>query len=138
MRPALIAALLALAAAPLDAATLAVEVQGIAAQSGQLSLALYGSEAGWKGEAKPVDRRVGKPDGSSALRFTFVNLPPGRYAVRVAHDENGNGKLDTNFIGIPKEGVGSSNNPQVMRAPRFDEAVFELGEDDLGISIVLN
>lgn len=121
-----------------DATTLTVTVDGIREQGGEVRLALYDSEAGWSGKAKPVSGRSNAPDGSPRLRFAFTDLAPGRYAVRVMHDENGNGKLDTNLLGIPREGYGASNNPRVMRAPRFDEASFEIGEADLGINVVLN
>jgi uncharacterized protein (DUF2141 family) len=125
-------------ALPVSAATLEVSVEDISVQEGELLLALYDSEAAWKGEGKRLAGHVGKPDGSGSLKFSFEDLPPGRYAVRVMHDENGNGKLDSNMLGIPKEGYGASNNPRVMRAPHFDEAAFEVGEQDLSISISLN
>lgn len=123
---------------PALAASLEVKVAGISAQSGELRLAIYDSEAGWEGKAPAHAGQVGKPDGTKSLVFTFEELPPGRYAVRVMHDENGNGKLDSNMLGIPKEGYGASNNPRVMRAPLFDEAAFDLGESDLSIPIKLN
>ena len=129
---------LLLVAGTADAATLTVTVDSIRVQEGQLRLALYDSESGWNGEAKPVGGRGGAPDGSQALTFTFEGVAPGRYAVRVMHDENGNGKLDSNLLGMPKEGYGASNNPKVMRAPRFDESSFDVGEADLGIVITLN
>ncbi len=129
---------LTLAAQPVLAANLEVEVQGIEAQEGELRIALYDSKEAWQGKAKRLAGHIGKPDGSPALRFTFADLPPGEYAVRVMHDENGNGKMDSNLFGIPKEGYGASNNPKVMRAPHFEEAAFALGEADLSISITLN
>ena len=60
------------------------------------------------------------------LVYRFEDLPPGTYAVQVMHDENDNGKLDSNFLGIPSEGYGFSNNPRVMRRATFEEARFEL------------
>ena len=52
-------------------------------------------------------------------------LPPDRYAVSVYLEENNNKKLDTNFLGIPKEPVGGSNNPKSrMGTPHFDDSVF--------------
>jgi len=39
----------------------------------------------------------------------LAGIPPGTYAIACYHDENDNGKLDTNFLGIPKEGTGASN-----------------------------
>jgi uncharacterized protein (DUF2141 family) len=45
------------------------------------------------------------------MKLRFNNLAPGSYAVSIQHDEDGDGKLKTNFIKMPKEGVGVSNNP---------------------------
>lgn len=52
------------------------------------------------------------------------------------HDENGNGKLDTNRVGMPIGGYGFSNNPRVMRRATFDEAAFAV--DDHGTVIELH
>jgi uncharacterized protein (DUF2141 family) len=61
---------------------------------------------------------------------TYINIPKGRYAVVIAHDENGNGKIDTNFIGIPKEGYGFSNNVRpFLSAPSFNSAGFPVTGD---------
>jgi uncharacterized protein (DUF2141 family) len=55
----------------------------------------------------------------------FPNVSPGSYAVAVYHDENGNGRLDPGFMGIPKEGVGVSNDAQrSWGVPSFDQAKF--------------
>ena len=52
-------------------------------------------------------------------------LPPGQYAVQTFHDENGNRKVDRNFIGIPKEGVGFSNDAPIrMGPPKWADAMF--------------
>ena len=59
------------------------------------------------------------------LTFTFVNVKPGTYAISAYHDENSDGKLNTNFLGIPKEGIGVSNNKmRAMGSPVFDDAKF--------------
>jgi uncharacterized protein (DUF2141 family) len=56
-------------------------------------------------------------------RCDFEDIPPGTYALAVIHDENMNGKLDTNWLGIPKEGYGFSNAVKAMRgAPTRSEA----------------
>ena len=56
----------------------------------------------------------------------FDGLPPGRYAVAVIHDENGNARLDT-FAGIPREGFGFSRNPAIrFGPPKFNSARFEI------------
>jgi uncharacterized protein (DUF2141 family) len=63
---------------------------------------------------------------ASAKSATFEKVADGTYAVSAFHDANGNGKLDTNFIGIPKEAVAMSNNPRVMGPPRFKPSLFEV------------
>ena len=55
--------------------------------------------------------------------FVFEKLPKGDYAIAAYHDENNNGRLDTNFIGLPTEGYAFSNNPRTtMGPPSFAEA----------------
>ena len=59
---------------------------------------------------------------------SFSNVEPGTYAIAVVHDENGNGKLDKNFVGVPSEGYGVSNNKTyALSAPKWDESTFKLG-----------
>jgi uncharacterized protein (DUF2141 family) len=58
-------------------------------------------------------------------RVTVANLPTGRYAVQAFLDENGNGEVDRALFGIPKEGVGFSNDAKIrLGPPKFAEAVF--------------
>lgn len=120
-----LALLLAALPAAAGAADLTVELDGVRAGTGKLMLSVVDSADAWNGQAKPVRAQAAAPDGAGA-RFEFKDLPPGDYAVMVMHDENGNGKLDTNMIGMPVEGYGFSNNPRVMRKPTFDEARFAL------------
>lgn len=57
----------------------------------------------------------------------FDDLSPGTYAVAVVHDENGNGRLDKNFLGIPTEGYGVSNNrTSAVSSPKWDESRFTI------------
>ena len=125
-----------LSAAPAFAADLTVNLQGLRAQTGLVKVALVDSQQAWDGKAAPVQATGAPPQGEVA-QFTFKDLKPGRYAVMITHDENGNGKLDTNLIGMPVEGYGFSNNPRVMRKPTWDEARFEVGVQDAAIAITL-
>ena len=55
-------------------------------------------------------------------------VPPGRYAAQAFHDENRNGKVDRVLFGIPKEGVGFSNDVKIrFSAPKFEDAAFAVG-----------
>lgn len=118
------------------AADLRVKVIGITAQTGTISMALMDSDAAWTGKGKPVTGRRAKAD-SESVEVVFSDLAPGKYAIRLMHDENDNGKLDTNLVGMPTEGYGFSNNPRVMRAATFDEALFEVPADGAAITIAM-
>ena len=70
------------------------------------------------------------------LKASFVDVPYGVYAVSVLHDENRNGKMDTNWVGIPKEGYGASNDAKPsFGPPEFDDARFSLDAEDLQLHI---
>jgi uncharacterized protein (DUF2141 family) len=62
--------------------------------------------------------------------FIFDRLPDSRYAIAVYHDENLNGKLDVNELGIPREGYGFSDNPKGMGRPKFEQTAFDFGRND--------
>ncbi|MGP1665711.1 MAG: DUF2141 domain-containing protein [Rhodanobacter sp.] len=119
------------------AADLRVDVEGVTHASGTLNAVLINSEAAWNGKAKPADVRRVEVSTTAPMQLVFKDLAPGTYAVRLVHDENGNGKLDTNMVGMPTEGYGFSNNPRVMRAATFAEASFQLPADGTTINVVL-
>ena len=125
-----------LSASPVFAADLTVNLEGLRAQSGLVKVALVNSAEAWDGKAAPV-QATGAPAKGETAQFTFKDLKPGRYAVMITHDENGNGKLDTNLIGMPVEGYGFSNNPRVMRKPTWDETRFDVGAGNLAINVEL-
>lgn len=134
--PRTLVALAAFSAATAQASQLTVEITDLRTEKGAVMVALIDSAAGWNDGSKAIARRKLTPEGDK-LTLAFDDLKPGQYAVQVMHDENGNGKLDTNFIGMPTEGYGFSNNPQVMRRPTYDEARFELGADDATVAVKL-
>ncbi len=71
--------------------------------------------------------------------FVFPALPHGTYAVAAYHDENGNGKLDTNWMGIPREGTAASNNAKgFMGPPKFRDARFDFKHTQHTISMKMN
>lgn len=83
-----------------------VEITTIQVGGGNLYIAIYNSSDSMKKE-NPF--RKAMIDDRSASKTLEFSLPPGDYVVSVFQDENNNGKLDSNFIGIPKEPVGLSN-----------------------------
>lgn len=124
------------AVGPAAAADLTVKLHGIRAQTGLVKIAVVGSQDAWGGKAAPV-QADGAPAHGEDATFSFKDLKPGEYAVMITHDENDNGKMDTNVMGMPLEGYGFSNNPQVMRKPTWDEARFTVTDSDVAIDVEL-
>jgi uncharacterized protein (DUF2141 family) len=115
-----------------NSVTLTVRVVNVRSANGVARIALFRSAEGFPGAAsKALRTQTAKIDPQTlTAQAIFSGIPQGTYAVMVFHDENGNGKLDKNLVGIPKEGYGASNNPaKKMRAPTFDEAKFSLSSD---------
>ena len=75
----------------------------------------------------------------SQARCDFEDIPPGTYALAVIHDENMNGELDTNLLGVPKEGYGFSNDARAwLGAPSFEAASFPHDGRSLELTISLH
>lgn len=117
------------------AKTVEVSVSGIKSDTGQIGCALFPSPAGFPmGIARA--RMLWQPARRSGVSCRFDNVAPGVYAVAVSHDLNGNKRTDTNFIGIPREDWGVSNGVRPsMRAPRFPEAQFTVGNTPVKIDV---
>jgi uncharacterized protein (DUF2141 family) len=78
------------------------------------------------------------PINKKEAQALFRNLKPGKYVVRLYHDENNNKKLDTGLFGMPTESWGNSNDVKAHFAPpKFDDMIFSI-ENDLTISVNLN
>lgn len=124
------------ATAPVSAAEIVVKVVGVADTRGRVGCALYRGADGF-----PMDNTratqvwvAADPKGTTCR---FADVADGRYAVSVAHDFNGNGKVDTNFVGIPTEPWGVSNNARpTLRAPKFEEGAFTVaGNQDATLEV---
>jgi uncharacterized protein (DUF2141 family) len=115
-----------------------VDIDGLHSDRGQVLCALFSSAADFpKKRDNAVARARSEISGKHAI-CEFQNVSPGTYAVSVFHDENSNGRLDTNFMGIPREGVGASNDARGrFGPPKFSAAAFQhaSGRTNLKISI---
>ena len=99
---------------------LEIEISGIRNSRGEILLQLFNEKQEIIGQ-----RKGAVSDGKCLIRFE--DLKPGRYAVRYFHDENLSGKMETGFLGIPKEGFGFSNNAAIrFGPPSFDKWLFNL------------
>lgn len=117
-----------------------VKVLNIKNSTGTVACALFESPEGFPTEylSKATNVMVIKIRKSQA-RCTFEEIPPGRHAIAVIHDENMNGVLDTNRLGVPKEGYGFSNDAVAsLGPPSFEAASFAYDGQNLELTIKLN
>jgi len=122
MKPALAIAL----AAAVGASGLRVEVSGLRNGAGHLLCELFASPQGFPTDPGLALARASAPISEGRATCDFAELPRGRYAVAVVHDENDSGGLDRNFLGLPAEGVGASRNAHGhLGPPSFDDASFD-------------
>jgi uncharacterized protein (DUF2141 family) len=131
--------LLCLSTATWAAPDLVVRVSGIRSPLGQIGCALFADGSGFPMDSARAQQQW-IPAQADGVTCRFGGVAPGRYAVSVVHDLNGNRRVDTNFLGMPTEQWGVSNNARpTLRAPRFDEAAFtvpaESAELVLGIEV---
>lgn len=109
---------------------LIVELSGLKDATGDVYIAVYNSEEDWLSEdAVFSSEKVAIADAlDGELVRTELQLPLDDYALTVFYDADGDGELDTNFIGIPKEPFAMSNNAVAkFGPPKYNEAVFTLG-----------
>ena len=116
-----------------------VTIQGIRNSIGTVDCALFDGPKGFPADVfhsamKVVAMKVPKTEA----RCDFEDIPAGTYALVVLHDENMNGKVDTNWLGIPKEGYGFSKDAKAPLAPpSFATASFAYDGGTLGLTITL-
>ena len=126
-------------AQPAEGSVIQVEVAQLRNNNGQVSCALYSSADGFPREGRKALAHVVASISEQKAVCEFPGMAAGTYAIAVFHDENSNGKLDTNFLGIPREGVGASNNARGhMGPPKFDAAAFQFAGGRLNLKITIN
>ncbi|MBE9462914.1 DUF2141 domain-containing protein [Dyadobacter subterraneus] len=103
-----------------------VLVSNLQNKSGRLFIGWYTAPESFPGKDPDFTKEVAV-NNLSEISVPFDNIPDGRYGISIYLDENNNGKLDMNFLGIPKEKYGFSNNVfPATRAANFEEAAFEI------------
>lgn len=106
---------------------LTVAVSGLKSNSGTVKVGLYNSEGTF---LKTIYKSLASKITNEKATVTFDNLPEGEYAISTYHDENNNGKLDKNMMGIPSEDYAASNNAKgFMGPPSYKDAKFVINKD---------
>jgi len=116
---------------------LTVNIKGMKSNKGQCKLWLWNSADGFPTNEKKAVKSVEMPIAGLVSQYVFENLPAGSYAVTAIHDENGNHKFDTNFLGIPKEAFGCTNNVRggLTGPPKFEPAKIIVPRNGLTVEI---
>jgi uncharacterized protein (DUF2141 family) len=104
---------------------LTVRISQLRSNNGQVGCALYRSADGFPTDPSKAAQMRWCSIKEKASACAFDPIPAGTYAIACFHDENGNGRLDKNFLGIPQEGTVVSNHAKgFMGPPPFDKAKF--------------
>ena len=110
-------------------ARLQVTVKNFKDSGGSVRVGLFNNSKDFL--KKGLDGKVA-PFRADSVTVVFEGLEPGEYAVSVFHDRNDNGKLDTNVVGIPREGFAFGNNAMgLFGPPSFDKAKVTLKREDI-------
>lgn len=103
--------------------SLEITISGLKNDKGEIMLQLFDENE------KVIDQEKASIKDKKCV-ITIKDLKPGRYAIRYFHDENLSGVMETNLLGIPREGYGFSNNGAGPFGPKpFKEWLFELEKD---------
>jgi uncharacterized protein (DUF2141 family) len=115
---------------PASAFSFVVRFENVRNEKGSIKYLVFKSEEGYPDDLKLSVKSGTIPTKETEDGIILKDLEAGSYSFSVIHDENNNDKLDTNFLGIPKEGFGFSNNPLVLFGPpSFSKTKVEVSKD---------
>ena len=107
--------------------TVVVDLQNVRNDRGQLLVALFRAARGFPDDGARAYARRAVKARRGTVRVTFENIPQGRFAVAVHHDEDADLEMDTGLFGIPTEGYGCSRNAhRPFGPPTFDDCQLSL------------
>jgi uncharacterized protein (DUF2141 family) len=119
--------------------SLNVEIDGLRNNAGQVCISLFGSSKGFPDKSKLAIQDKCFKITETPLVIRYNNLKAGSYAVVLMHDENLNKSIDMDSLGMPREGFGFSQNPEITnRAPKFSESAFFIAGPQTDIKINMN
>lgn len=127
-----------------NAGTLTVVIVGLKSNNGDVKVSLLNSEESFLAKPKEL-KKMGGPFRRAIAAIkdkkaeaVFEDVPFGEYAIKLFHDENGNGRMDKNFVGMPKEDRAVSNNARGKTGPpKYEDAKFEFNKEEMTIEITI-
>lgn len=125
---------------PAFSQSIQIQILGIRSSTGMVACTLFESPVGFPADYLHSARNIMSIRvKNNQAQCNFEGIPPGTYAIAVAHDENMNGKLDKSALGIPTEGYGFSNNAVGwLSAPSFSAASFSYDGKNSSLTIRLH
>ena len=118
------------------AADLTIRIDNMDSNAGQVVVAIFSSDEDFL--KQPIREDFITTDNNEVV-FAFKDIIPGDYAISAFHDRNANGKLDTNFLGIPSEPFGFSNNPKILFGPpSFTQSKINILDQDISLNMKLH
>ena len=119
--------------------TLLVQVENLESDDGCLRIAFFNSEKSFLKDEQAVLATEYYFKGTKGVQMRFEDITFSTYAIAIYHDQNNNGKLDKNRLGIPKEPYAFSNNARAKwRSPKFKEAKFSFQKKEQKIKLELH
>ena len=117
------------------AGDLTIRVDDVRRAEGQVLVALYDSAGNF---LKRSVKGGAAPAASGSTTVVIADVPPGEYGIALFHDANGNGKMDSNAMGMPVESYAFSNNALgMMGPPSFEQAKFSVAPAGASIAVSL-
>jgi uncharacterized protein (DUF2141 family) len=121
-----------------QAQNLKINIENIVTSGGSIYISVYDRSEAFMDVAKALDKRVIAVKAKGSVSLNLTGLKAGDYAISCYHDLNDNGKLDSNFLGIPTEPYAFSNNTRPkFRAPNWEEARFAYTGGDAMVNLRL-
>ncbi|WP_201441917.1 DUF2141 domain-containing protein [Pseudogulbenkiania ferrooxidans] len=117
-----------------------MKILNIKNSTGTIACALFESSVGFPADyLRSATNLMSIKIRGKQASCDFQDIAPGTYALAVVHDENMNGKIDTNLLGIPTEGYGFSNDAKaLLGTPSFSAARFTYDGRNLDMTIGLH
>ena len=118
---------------------IAINVSGLRTDKGKCLLYLFNNKKGFPTDATRAIKTATITISNGKSTIIMKDIADGEYAITIIHDENDNGNLDTNFLGMPKEGVGVSNNAKgKMGPPGYEDSKFQLENKSMILNITMH
>lgn len=108
---------------------LSINIRGLESNVGKVLVLVFKDSDGFPEEDKKAYKILELSISNKSASGKISDIPSGTFAISVLHDEDGDGKMKKNGLGIPTEGFGFSNNPSILFGqPSFEKCSFSLKE----------